>query len=54
MDFKFNVGDRVKILDDVNKYFDGKSDSKYNSVGEGLGGFSTKKQVVVMEVKEDD
>lgn len=52
--WKFPVCGSLYSMDDVHKYFNGKSDSKYNSVGEGLGGFSTKKQVVVMEVKEDD
>lgn len=40
-------------MDDVHKYFNGSNDVKYNSVGETLGGYSTKKQVKVMEVKEE-
>lgn len=50
---KYPVCGSLYNMDDVNKYFNGKSDSKYNSVGDGLGGFSTKKKVTVMEVKED-
>lgn len=51
---KYPVCGSLYSMDDVHKYFNGKNDSKYNSVGEGLSGFSTKKQVVVMEVREDD
>lgn len=51
--FKYPVFGDLYNMDDVNKYFNGKDDSKYNSVGERLGGFSTKKQVKVMGVKED-
>lgn len=51
--WKYPVFGSLYNMDDVHKYFNGKSDSKYNSVGDGLGGFSTKKKVTVMEVKED-
>ena len=39
-------------MNDVHKYFNGNKDIKYNSVGDTLVGYSTKKQVKVMEVKE--
>jgi len=39
-------------MSDVHKYFNGSNDVKYNSVGDTLGGYSTMKQVKVMEVKE--
>lgn len=39
-------------MNDVHKYFNGNKDVKYNSVGDTLGGYSIKKQVKVMEVKE--
>lgn len=39
-------------MDDVHKYFNGSKDVKYNSVGDTLGGYTTTKQVKVMEVKE--
>lgn len=41
-------------MNDVHKYFNGSKNVKYNSVGETLGGYTTTKQVKVMEVKEDD
>lgn len=40
-------------MNDVHKYFNGSKDAKYNSVGDTLGGYTTSKQVKVMEVKED-
>lgn len=40
-------------MDDVHKYFDNSEDVKYNSVGDTLSGYTTSKQVKVMEVKED-
>lgn len=52
--WKYPICGSLYSMDDVHKYFNGKSDSKYNSVGEGLDGFSAKKRVAVMEVKEDD
>lgn len=51
--WKYPVCGSLYSMDDVHKYFNGKSDTKCNSIGESLGGFSTKKQVKVMEVKED-
>lgn len=51
--WKYPVCGRFYSMNDVHKYFNGKSDSKYNSAGYGMGGYSTKKQVKVMEVKED-
>lgn len=50
--WKYPVCGRFYSMDDVHKYFNGKSDSKYNSAGYGMGGYSTKKKVTVMEVKE--
>lgn len=50
--WKYPVCGSLYSMDDVHKYFNGKSGSKYNSVGDRLGGFSTKKKVTVMEVKE--
>lgn len=41
-------------MNDVHKYFNGSKNVKYNSAGETLGGYTTTKQVKVMEVKEDD
>ncbi len=51
--WKYPVRGRFYSMNDVHKYFNGKNDSKYNSAGYGMGGYSTKKQVKVMEVKED-
>ena len=50
--WKYPVFGILYNMDDVNKYFNGENEKKYNAVGDGLGGFSTKKKVTVMEVKE--
>lgn len=39
-------------MNDVHKYFNGKNDVKYNSVGDTLGNYTTGKPIKVMEVKE--
>ena len=39
-------------MNDVHKYFNGKNDAKYNSVGDILGNYTTGKPIKVMEVKE--
>ena len=39
-------------MNDVHKYFNGSNDVKYDSVGDTLGGYTTMKQIKVMEVKE--
>ena len=52
--WEFPIEGDFYSMKDVHKYFDGKNSIKFNSVGKKMGGFSTKKQVKVMEVKEDD
>lgn len=39
-------------MNDVHEYFSGNNNVKYNSIGEKTSGYSTMKQVKVMEVKE--
>lgn len=39
-------------MNDVHEYFNGSPDTKYNAVGEALNGYTTVKQIKVMEVKE--
>ena len=39
-------------MNDVHKYFNGKNDVKYNSVGDTLGNYTTGKPIKIMEVKE--
>lgn len=45
-------GGNLYNMDDVHKYFNGKDDVKFNSVGEPIGGYSIEKQIKVAEVKE--
>ena len=49
----FPIEGNLYSMKDVHTYFNGKNGIKFNSVGERMGGFSTQKQVKVMEVKED-
>ena len=51
--WKYPIEGKLYSMKDVYTYFNGKHDIKFNSVGERMGGFSTQKQVKVMEVKED-
>ena len=39
-------------MNDVHEYFNGSYDTKYNAAGEVLNGYSTVKQIKLMEVKE--
>ena len=39
-------------MNDVHEYFNGSFSTKYNAVGEALNGYTTVKQIKVMEVKE--
>lgn len=39
-------------MNDVQEYFNGSHDTKYNAVGEALNRYTTVKQIKVMEVKE--
>lgn len=45
-------GGNLYNMDDVHKYFNGKDDVKFNSVGEPISGYSVEKQIKVAEVKE--
>lgn len=41
-------------MNDVHKYFNGSNDVKYDSVGDALGGYTTMKQIKVMEVRGEN
>lgn len=49
---RFPVEGNLYNMNDVHKYFNGCNDTKYNAAGEKMGGYSTQKQIKVMEVKE--
>lgn len=50
--WKFPLDGIFYNMNDVHEYFNGSYDTKYNAVGEALNGYSTVKQIKVMEVKE--
>lgn len=50
--WKFPLDGIFYNMNDVHEYFNGGFGAKYNAVGEVLNGYSTVKQIKVMEVKE--
>lgn len=50
--WKFPLDGIFYNMNDVQEYFNGSYSTKYNAVGEALNGYSTVKQIKVMEVKE--
>ena len=50
--WKFPLDGIFYNMNDVHEYFNGSFNTKYNAVGEKLNGYSTVKQIKVMEVKE--
>lgn len=49
--WKYPYEESFYDMNDVHEYFNGNNNVKYNSIGEKMGGYSTMKQVKVMEVK---
>lgn len=51
--WKFPLDGIFYNMNDVQEYFNGSFSTKYNAVGEALSGYTTVKQIKVMEVKEE-